>query len=108
MKYILPIIVLLASCSSHDQESDEIFPNTIPAGGTAINYDPESSLINIPKISSELGEKEDFIFSKSLAWYGTESDFGFDKIHSKTARQLVNIVNCLKVTEQNSQLKCFQ
>ena len=108
MKYILPILVVLTSCSSHEQETYEVFPNSIQAGGIAIDYDPESSLTNISKISSELGEKEADIFNKSLAWYGTESDFGFDKIHSKTARQLVNIVNCLKVTEPKSQVKCFQ
>lgn len=102
------MLIILSACSYHEHESYEVLPNSIRAGGTAINYDHQSTLINIAEITSELGEKDGVVFNKALAWYGTESDFGFDRIHTKTARQLVNIVNCLKVTDKESKPLCFQ
>jgi hypothetical protein len=100
--------MIMSACSYQEHEPYDVLPNSIRAGGTTINYDSQSSLTNISEITSELGEKDGAIFNESLSWYGTESDFGFDRIHSKTARQLVNIVNCLKVTDKENKPLCFQ
>lgn len=108
MKYIIPIVIILTACSYQEHASYGVLPNTIRAGGTTINYDPQSTLTNVAEITSELNKEDGMVFSQSLAWYGTESEFGFDRIHSKTARQLVNIVNCLKVTDQKSKPLCFR
>ena len=98
MKYLLATLFILTACSENDQESYSVLINPIKAGGAVINFDPDSTFTNIPEITESLSEREGEIFNKSLAWYGVESDFELERLHSKTARQLVNIVNCLKVT----------
>lgn len=108
MKYILPLVLVLTACSEHDSPSYDVLLNPIKGGGVVINYDPNSSLENIAEIVSTLNEQEANIFNSSLSWYATESEFGFEHIHLKTARQLVNIVNCLKVTDKESDSFCFQ
>lgn len=108
MKYILVIMIFLSACTEYDHESYQVLLNSIPAGGPTINYDPESTLTNIEKITSELSKNESDIFNESLGWYGTESDFDFNYIHGKTAMQLVNIVNCLKVTKNDDKPLCFK
>ena len=108
MRYILPLLFVITACSEHESSSYGVLLNPIQAGGIVINYDPNSSLENIPKIISILNEQEADIFNRSLTWYATETEFGFEYIHLKTARQLVNIVNCLKVTDKESDSLCFQ
>lgn len=98
---------MLIGCSSDEHPSYEPIQNSLPPGGPSINYDPDTSLSNIPEIERSLNDKDVEIFSKSLSWYGTESNFGFDHIHNINAKQLVDIVNCLKTTDKEHQGKCF-
>jgi len=109
MKNILSIIFisLLIGCSSDEHPSYKPIQNNIPLGGPLINYDPNTSLTNITEVENYLNEKNEDIFNKSLSWYGTESEFGFEYIHNKNAKQLVDIVNCLKVNSQKNQEQCF-
>lgn len=106
--FIILFAVFSLGCSSDEHPNYEIIHNSIKSGGPTINYDPESSLTNIPEIQEYLGENDELIFTESLAWYGTESNFGFDKIHNKNAKELVDIVNCLKTNAVNEQEKCFK
>lgn len=110
MKKMLQIIfmLLLISCSSDEQPSYKPLQNNLPSGGPLINYDPDVSLTNIAEIEEFLDEDDEETFNKSLSWYGTESEFGFENIHNKSAKQLVDIVNCLKVNEPGKQEKCFE
>jgi hypothetical protein len=105
---ILTIFTLVfSSCSIEEYASYEQFQNNIPPDGIRINYDPDSSLTNIEEINSELKGDDKDVFTKSLAWFGTESEYGFEMIHGKTARELVNIVNCLKKTSPKEKSKCI-
>jgi len=107
---ILPILIiaLLLGCAPDEHPSYKPIQNSLPSGGLTINYDPNNSLTNVPEIQALLNENDLEIFTKSLSWYGTESNFGFDKIHNKNARELVDIVNCLKVSAADAQNKCFK
>lgn len=107
---ILPVIViaLIAGCSPDEHPSYEPIENNLKPGGPTINYDPSSSLTNVSEIQDYLNENDSTIFTKSLSWYGTESNFGFNKIHNKNAKELVDIVNCLKINPSNTQDKCFK
>lgn len=110
MKKILTIIfvTLLLGCSQDEHPSYKPIENNLPSGGPSINYDPNSSLTNISDIESFLNEKDATVFARSLSWYGTESNFGFEYIHNKTAKELVDIVNCLKISDPNNQKECFK
>jgi hypothetical protein len=103
---LLPLIFI--GCSFEERPSYQAYQNNIPAGGIGINYDPNSSLTNITEIQSQLSEADEKVFTASLSWFGSESDVGFDRIHGKTAKQLVDIVNCLKTTEPDQQSACLE
>lgn len=104
---ILFILTFQVGCSLEERPSYEPLQNSIPSDGIAINYDPNSSLTNITEIQSQLSEADEKVFTASLSWFGTESDVGFDRIHGKTAKQLVDIVNCLKTTAPDQQATCL-
>jgi len=103
----LLFLTLLIACSPEERPSYATYENNIPDGGIKINYDPETSLTNISEIQQQLNKNDEQVFISSLTWYGTESEFGFDYIHDKTAKELVDIVNCLKTTQPNLQQSCF-
>jgi len=110
MKKIISLILVLivSGCSYDEHPSYKPISNSLPDGGPTINYDPNTSLTNIPEIESYLGEKNAEIFNKSLSWYGTESNYGFEYIHNKNAKQLVDIVNCLKSSTPKDNNKCIE
>ena len=105
---LLFFLSLLAACTYEEKISYKPLINNIPQGGEQIDYDPDSSLTNIQRIVSKLDKKNKQVFEESLSWYGTEAEFGFQYIHGKTAYELVNILNCLKITKPNDQKKCFE
>lgn len=109
LKILIVIFAVFSlGCSSDEHPSYEIIHNSLKSGGPTINYDPNSSLTNISEIQEYLSEIDELKFTKSLAWYGTESNFGFEKIHNRNAKELVDIVNCLKTNSKNEQEKCFK
>lgn len=109
MKKILFLILvtLVIGCSTDEHPSYKAIQNTLQSGGPPINYDPNSSLTNISEIQEYLSKKDSEIFTESLSWYGTESNYGLNKIHIKNAKELVDIVNCLKTSIASEQDKCF-
>lgn len=107
-KYLILIVIAsLVGCSGDEHPSYDQIKNTIPIGGETIIYNPDTSLEKITAIQQQLTGDNRKAFDSSLSWYGTESAYGLDKIHNKTAHQLVTIVNCLKVTPRKKQDTCF-
>jgi len=109
MKYLITFIFIsvLIGCSGDSFPSYAPLENTLPESGLKIDYNPSGSLTNVQEIQNQLNDKDSEIFIKSLSWYGTESNFGFDYIHGKTAKELVDIVNCLKTNSPEKQKACF-
>ncbi|BFM15699.1 hypothetical protein R50073_18820 [Maricurvus nonylphenolicus] len=98
---------IVLGCSLEERPPYESIENTLPAGGVAIAYDPASSFTNIPEVQEALTEEQKAVFTSSLSWYGTESNHGLEKLSGKTAKQLVDIVNCLKTSDSQQQERCF-
>lgn len=112
MKYIALALLLLVTavgCSMEEHPSQTLIENNLPVGGPQIKYDPESSFINIDQVTENLNASHSEKFKASLGWYGTESTFGLEKLHGKTAKEVVDIVNCLKKSEKvEQQSACFE
>lgn len=100
------IFIIVLGCSTEERPSYESMENILPSGGVII-YDPDSSFMNIPEVQEGLTEQQKAVFASSLSWYGTESEYGLDKLEGKTAKQLVDIVNCLKTSAPQEQEYCF-
>lgn len=115
MNKLLPLLVfvcLILGCQSEQRPSYEVLENTLPEGGAVIHYDPEIGLTNINQVVSTLSPADAEVFNRSLEWYGTESSYGLDRVAGRTANQLVEVVNCLKLrldTEGNTPMdECFE
>ena len=99
---------LTVGCDLEQHRAYAPIENTLPSGGLTVQYDPDSSFKNIDKISATLSDEDSQKFNRSLGWYGTESDFSLEKLDGKTARQSVEIVNCLKrAGTKERQAGCF-
>lgn len=112
MKKFLILIFLSGlnfGCELEESPSYALIENTLPEGGAALEYDPnENSLKNVDAVRAGLSGEDAQKFDSSLSWYGTESDFGLEKTSGKTARQLLDIVNCLKqASTRDQQEACF-
>ena len=109
MKKILLFILItfVNGCSTDEHSNYKAIQNNLQPDGPTINYDPNSSLTNISEIQEYLNEKDSETFTESLSWYGTESNYGLNKIHNKNAKELVDIVNCLKISIISEQDNCF-
>lgn len=110
MKYIITFLFVLfaTSCSQEQHPSYEPITNNLPPDGKTIVYDPDSSFTNIEAISRELSVEQAQTFNKSLEWYGTEASLGLDRLHGRTAKETVDIVNCLKVTKPDNAENCLK
>lgn len=107
--FIFLITIAILGCSLEERPSQSALNNTLPNGGTAIEYSSDKSFTNIDKVTANLSADQAEIFNRSLGWYGTESNFDLARLNGKTARQVVEIVNCLKkVEKQKQQLACFK
>lgn len=109
-KYTLSVLIIfvLFACSLEERPSYKAYENTLPEQGATLQYDPEDGLTNLDRVKAGLQEGDLTKFNRSLEWYGTESHFGLEKIGGKTARELVDVVNCLKQNEPNQQgAACF-
>jgi hypothetical protein len=102
--YLLVLLITVLGCE--ERPSYKPIKNTLPEGGIEINYDPQTSLTNIQLITDSLSTENATTFERSLSWYGTESNYGFQYIHGKTSRELVDIVNCLKTSPVENQDQC--
>lgn len=105
----LAILLSIAAvgCSLEEHPSQTVLENTLPEGGPTVEYDPATSFTNIDQVTMNLNALNTEKFNASLGWYGTESSFGLVKLDGKTAREVVDIVNCLKKAEKEQQSACF-
>lgn len=99
--------VATVGCSLEERSSQTVLENTLPEGGPTVEYDPATSFTNIDQITTNLNASNTEKFNASLGWYGTESNFALVKLDGKTAREVVDIVNCLKKAEKEQQPACF-
>ncbi len=109
IKYsFLIICVFLYACSIEESRPKYTpFKNALLEGGETIKWKKNQGLLNIDNIEKMLSSKDKKIFSASLGWYATESNYSFNKLSGKTAKQAVDIINCLKSTDLNKQGNCF-
>ncbi|KAA5607204.1 hypothetical protein F1188_00070 [Roseospira marina] len=83
--------------------------NTVPAGGPTLQVDPTTGPANIAQLTAGFSEAEAAVVEQSLAWYGTESRFALSRLQGSTARDLVDVVNCLKQDEGGpEEERCFK
>jgi hypothetical protein len=103
------ILALSAGCgiSSSGQDSGPL-QNTLPIGGKLLEQNKESGLLNIDDVEGNLDERSLDIFRKSLEWYAAETDLGLEHFIGMTARQSVDLVNCIKTSPPESQDGCLQ
>ena len=102
------LTIFIAACYEEERPSYDVVENLLPKGGPTIKYSPENSLENVEELRSFLNKESVKIFDDSLSWYGTESSYGLDRIHGKTAKQIVNTVNCLKSTTKDQRSTCLK
>lgn len=82
-KVPLALLVLLnIGCVDEQRPSYQTLENTLPSGGLKIIY-RDNQLQNAAQISQSLQSQHASIFERSLAWYGTESDFSLAKLDGK-------------------------
>lgn len=105
LKILLAVVTV--GCSLEERPYQAAVENTLPVDGPTIEYDPESSFTNIDQIASTLSSLDAEKFNTSLGWYGTESSFDLARLEGKTASEVVNIVNCLKMSEEEQRPACF-
>lgn len=107
--FAILLAVAIVGCSLEERPSPNVLENTLPEGGPTVEYDPATSFTNIDQVTSNLNAPNAEKFNASLGWYGTESTFGLEKLHGKTAKEVVDIVNCLKNSEKvEQQSACFE
>ncbi len=99
------VVSLLLGCVAEEHASYDVLKNPLPEGGPSLVYDVSHGLTNVDALMSVLSNEHAAILNASLGWYGTESRFGLDQLHGRTARDLVRTINCLKTEE--SEL-CFR
>ncbi|WP_250462049.1 hypothetical protein [Microbulbifer litoralis] len=112
MKQVIVLAIcslLLTACSMEERPLYTIYENTLPDQSPTIQLDPEAGLANMDQVTAGLKGDDLSKFNRSLEWYGTESHFGLNRIEGKTARQLVDLVNCLKQEAPELQkAACFE
>jgi hypothetical protein len=102
-------VLVVSACDVQESRPPyEPLQNIIPAGGRLIEWDDERKQLNIEEVKAGLDDKSRAVFSDSMDWYATESDFGFDSLNGKTASEAVDTVNCLKASAPDSQQGCME
>ncbi|MBM7074362.1 hypothetical protein JQC92_20435 [Shewanella sp. 202IG2-18] len=103
---ILIACILFVGCSAQQsniyEKLNQSYTNILPVYGTRSEYTPTDGFINLEVMESELNTESEIIFKESVSWYATESDFPFTKLNNKTAKEIVDIVNCLKKKKQSN------
>jgi hypothetical protein len=103
------VLVVLTACDIEESRPDySPIQNTLPAGGMLIDWDEENVHLNIEDVMKGLDEKSKAVFSKSIDWFATESEMGFEYLDGKTAKQAVDIINCLKKAPPDKQKGCLE
>ncbi len=99
LAYVLTTL-FISSCSNvaynEHQSLNKAHKNTLPTTGTKTIYFANDGFVNIDTLNNELSKKQREIFSSSISWYATEAELALTELNNKSARQIVDIVNCLK------------
>lgn len=104
---VISLFLISPACQTKESRPPyDSFENTLSMGGETIQWSRNDGFLNIVTIENNLSGKNLFIFSKSLEWYATESDLNPEYLSGKTAKQVVDIVNCIKKNEPESQRSC--
>lgn len=106
--YLLPIIlvILLSSCGIKEERPNyNIINNTIPASDLRILWN-NNGFVNQENIVNSLNSHDQEIFLQSLSWISTESNINLVLLHEKSAKELVDIANCLKSSKDER--KCIK
>lgn len=106
--YFIAVLFVSACDVQESRSSYESLQNIVPAGGGLIEWNDERKRLNIEEVKAGLDDKSRAVFSDSMDWYATESDFGFESLNGKTASEAVDTVNCLKVSAPDSQQGCME
>jgi hypothetical protein len=104
----IAVLVVSACDVQESRPSYEPLQNIVPAGGMLIGWDNGRKQLNIEEVKAGLDGKSRAVFSDSMDWYATESDFGFESLIGKTASEAVDAINCLKVSAPDSQRGCME
>ena len=103
------IMVILATMGCSVKESRPtygILENNVPTDSIRIEWNIDGGLVNINNIEKSLSPESKATFSRSLGWYGTEGQHSLEKLNGLTAKQLVDVVNCLK-SKPKKGMQCF-
>lgn len=102
------VLILLTACDIQEKRpSYRPLKNSVPSGGLLIQWNKEQGLLNIDDIEASLSDEDRQVFSQSLGWYATESDYGFEHLAGKSARQAIDTINCLKAALPENQQNCL-
>lgn len=105
---VLNVFCFVAGCEPQESRpSYGPIKNTLKEGGLTIKWDESGGLVNVPEIEKKLTDNEKEIFNQSLEWLATESDVNFSYLSGKSAKQVVEMSNCLKLTKPESSDKCL-
>ncbi len=101
---IFLLMVFIFSCSVNEERPNyNIIENTIPNSNLVIKWSKSLGFENQNKILSSLGEKDREKFSQSFSWVSTESNIKLATLNGKSAKEFVDLVNCLKSSKLESE-----
>ncbi|MEJ2691755.1 MAG: hypothetical protein P8166_01575 [Candidatus Thiodiazotropha sp.] len=102
------VFVLLTACDIQEKRpSYRPLKNSVSSGDLLIQWSKEQGLLNIDDIEARLSDEDRQVFSQSLEWYATESDYGVERLAGKSAKQAVDAINCLKVALPENPQSCM-
>ncbi len=100
------LVIFLCSCGVDEEKpSYKEIENTLPDSKLVIKWSRAKGFENQSEIFDSLMDIDRDKFSQSLSWVVTESNIELPSLNGKTAKQLVDITNCLKTSTIES--KCI-
>ena len=91
------------SCSQDEERPNyNVIENTIPNSSLTLKWSQSNGFENQNKVLKSLNRNNKKIFSQSLSWISTESNIKLEILNGKSAKQFVDLVNCLKTNKSES------
>lgn len=78
--------------------SYEPITSDIAGGGPRLEVNADGEPVNMQTLIASLDEAGADTFNQSLSWFGTESQLPLTSLDGKTAKEVVDLVNCLKAS----------
>ncbi len=107
--FLIVILSVFVGTSCKIEESRPTYDpisNDLPSEGTLIKWDQKDGFTNMKEVENSLNSKHRVKFNNSMSWLATESDLNLSLLSGKTARETVDIANCLKTSNPNTANKC--